>query len=87
MQQSWRWFGPNDPVTLEKIVQAGARGVVTSLHHIPTGEAWPLADVLQRKREIEAAMKRDLEHDIRDAGAYVNPIYLMADSGARGGLE
>lgn len=55
MQQTWRWFGPQDPVTLDKIVQAGASGVVTSLHHIPTGEAWPLADVEQRKAEIEAA--------------------------------
>ena len=54
MQQTWRWFGPNDPVTLEKIIQAGASGVVTSLHHIPTGEPWPLAQVLERKAEIEA---------------------------------
>ncbi len=54
MQQTWRWFGPDDPVTLENIVQAGASGVVTSLHHIPTGEAWPEADIARRKAEIEA---------------------------------
>ena len=55
MQETWRWFGPQDTVTLENIVQAGASGVVTSLHHIGTGAAWSLADVQQRKAEIEAA--------------------------------
>ena len=55
MEQTWRWFGPDDTVSLAKIAQAGATGVVTSLHHVPTGEAWPLADVLARKREIEDA--------------------------------
>ena len=54
MQETWRWFGPEDPVSLQNIVQAGASGVVTSLHHIATGEAWPLAEVQQRKAEIEA---------------------------------
>lgn len=55
MQETWRWFGPEDPVTLRQVKQTGATGIVSALDHIPTGEAWPLDDVLARKRIIEEA--------------------------------
>jgi len=55
MQETWRWFGPKDPVSLENIIQAGAGGVVTSLHQIATGDAWTMEQVLERKELIETA--------------------------------
>jgi mannonate dehydratase len=55
MLESWRWFGENDPVTLSHARQAGARGIVTALHHIYDGRAWTLDDVAQRKATVERA--------------------------------
>jgi mannonate dehydratase len=55
MQETWRWFGPDDSIQLSHVRQAGASGVVTALHHVNQGQAWPEDEVLKRKRQIEEA--------------------------------
>ena len=96
MEQCWRWYGPDDPVTLDHVKQAGATGVVTALHDIYDGRAWPLAGVLERKRIIEESgltwsvvesipvhnsIKIGSSERERYAGWYKDSIRALAEAG------
>ncbi|MDE6160024.1 MAG: mannonate dehydratase, partial [Muribaculaceae bacterium] len=53
MEKTWRWFGPDDKITLDMLRQIGVEGIVTALHHIPNGEVWSYDEVMKMKNRIE----------------------------------
>ena len=75
MKETWRWFGPDDPVTLDNAKQAGAKGVVSALHHLYDGRAWSVEDVAARRRAIEAA---GLSWDVCESIPVTSAIKLRA---------
>jgi mannonate dehydratase len=98
MEETMRWYGPNDPVSLWDIRQAGCTGVVTALHHVPVGEVWSPEEIARRRAEVEAAGMRwtvieslpvheDIKKQRGNYQQFIRNYQQSLQNVARGGLE